>query len=264
MQAIDLQEYLRSLDGGWINQDQTVDTFKSGDPQAEVQGIAVGWMSYTWALKKAVESGCNVFVTHEPTYYNHFDNDAQVFDLPGVNEKRQFIEENGLVILRCHDLWDRFPQVGIPDSWAELLELGPAVDGKGYFRVYEVNGHTAVSLAKWVAKRTMGFGQEAVELIGPADRPVKRVSIGTGAIVRYLDMISEYEVDLAIATDDGINQWRDGAYAIDMGVPLIVVNHAVSEEAGLMNLARHLQQKFPAIPVQHIPQRCMYRLVGSE
>jgi putative NIF3 family GTP cyclohydrolase 1 type 2 len=263
MKAIDLQEFLRSLDGGWMDHSQTVDTFKSGDPQVEIQGIAVGWMSYTWALEKAVELGCNVFVTHEPTYYNHRDTDTRVFDLPGVKEKRNFIEEKGLVIMRCHDLWDQFPQVGIPDSWAALLELGPAVEANGYFRVYETREQTALSLAKWVAGHTRGFGQEAVELIGPAERLVKRVSIGTGAIVKYLDMIAEYAIDLAIATDDGIYQWRDGAYAIDMGIPLIVVNHAVSEEAGLMNLAKHLRQQFPAIPVHHIPQRCMYRLVSQ-
>ena len=221
-------------------------------------------MSYTWALEKAVELGCNVFVTHEPTYYNHHDTDSHVFELPGVQEKRNFIEQTGLVIIRCHDLWDQFPQVGIPDSWGEFLELGPAIDGNGYFRVYDAAGETAHALAKRIAGRTRAFGQEAVELIGPAERIVNRVSIGTGAIVSYLKMVSGYAVDLAIATDDGISQWRDGAYAIDMGVPLIVVNHAVGEEAGLMNLARYLQKQLPGIPVHHIPQRCMYRLVSAE
>jgi hypothetical protein len=47
-----------------------------------------------------------------------------------------------------------------------------------------------------------------------------------------------------------------------MGIPVIVVNHAVSEEAGLMNLARHLSERYPAVPVHHVPQRCMYQLIG--
>ena len=33
MKAIELQEYLRSLDAGWIDRQQTVDTFKAGDPR---------------------------------------------------------------------------------------------------------------------------------------------------------------------------------------------------------------------------------------
>jgi hypothetical protein len=30
-----LREYLKSMDGGWVNWDNTVDTFKSGNPEAE-------------------------------------------------------------------------------------------------------------------------------------------------------------------------------------------------------------------------------------
>jgi hypothetical protein len=76
-------------------------------------------------------------------------------------------------------------------------------------------------------------------------------------------MLTQYGVDLAICTDDGFTYWRDAAYAIDMAIPVIVVNHAVSEEPGLMNLALHLREQFPSVPVHHIPQRCMHQLVSA-
>ena len=75
-------------------------------------------------------------------------------------------------------------------------------------------------------------------------------------------MLTFEGVDLVVCTDDGFTYCREAAYAIDMGIPVIVVNHAVSEEAGLMNLARHLSERYPAVPVHHIPQRCMYQLIG--
>ena len=75
--------------------------------------------------------------------------------------------------------------------------------------------------------------------------------------------MARYQVDLAICSDDGTTYWRDAAYAIDMGIPMVVVNHPVSEEAGMINLAQCLQAQFPELPVLHIPQRCMYRLVGA-
>ena len=82
MQAKDLQRYLRSLNGGWMDLDNTVDTFKAGDPEAEISGIAVAWMSTSEALQKAIDLGCNVFITHEPTYYNHHDApDSPIFKL---------------------------------------------------------------------------------------------------------------------------------------------------------------------------------------
>lgn len=49
-----------SFNGGWGDVENTVDTLRSGDPDAEVRGIAVAWVSYTWALHKAIERGCNV------------------------------------------------------------------------------------------------------------------------------------------------------------------------------------------------------------
>ena len=73
VKAGDIQAYLRSLDKGWIDLEKTVDTFKSGGPEVEVTGIGVGWMSYTWALKKTLEKGFNMFITHEPTYFEHRD-----------------------------------------------------------------------------------------------------------------------------------------------------------------------------------------------
>ena len=81
MKAQDVQNYLQSLAGDWQYSDNTVDTFKAGDPSTEVRGIAVGWMSYIWALQRALDLGCNVFITHEPTYYNHWDNDPGDFSL---------------------------------------------------------------------------------------------------------------------------------------------------------------------------------------
>jgi hypothetical protein len=242
--------------------ENTVDTFKSGDPSSQVTGIAVGWMSYRWALGRAVELGCNLFITHEPTYWDHRDRDQDVFSVPGTSEKRRFIEERELVVLRCHDLWDRYPGIGIPDSWASHLGLTDPLVTDGYFRVYDVSGQTAGDVAAEVALRTRPLGQAGVQLFGPADRAVSRLALGTGAITPFFHFIRAYGADLAICSDDGITCWRDGALAIDVEIPMVGVNHPVTEEPGMVNLARHLADTFPDLPVHHIPQGCMYELVG--
>lgn len=70
-----------------------------------------------------------------------------------------------------------------------------------------------------------------------------------------------YRADMAICTDDGFVYWRDGAYAIDAGFPVALVNHPVSEEYAMGLLADHLRRKFPHVPVHHIAESCMYKLV---
>jgi putative NIF3 family GTP cyclohydrolase 1 type 2 len=261
MKAKEVQTYLRSLNGGWVNVDKTVDTFKAGDPETELTGIAVAWMGYTWALKKAQALGLNMFVTHEPTYYDHWDNNEEMFQIDGVAAKKKYIEESGMVILRCHDLWDQYPDIGIPDSWAEQLGFTNPVGGEGYFRVYDVSGRTAGDVAGHAAIRVKSLGQEAVQLIGPSDKPVRRVAIGCGAITPYRRFLTELGADLAICTDDGFTYWRDGALAIDLEMPVIIVNHPVAEEYGLKLLADRLADQFPQVPVKHIPQKCMYKTI---
>lgn len=258
--AGDVQKYLRSLDGGWVNWEKTVDNFKSGGPEALVKGIAVAWMSYTWALKKALELGCNMFVTHEPTYFNHWDNDKDIFRFETARRKKEFIEQSGITILRCHDVWDQYRDIGIPMSWARQLELGEPLEGKGYFYVYDGKGQKAGDLARKIAARVAAFGQPGVQLIGPEDKPVHRVVIGTGAITPMLQFIEELKADMAICTDDGFTYWRDGAFAIDSSFPVALVNHPVSEENGMKLLAENLRKVFPQVPVHHIPERCMYKI----
>ncbi len=85
-----------------------------------LNGIAVAWMGYRWALERAVELGCNLFVTHEPIYYGYNDNDDGSDNLPATTVKREFLEKSRLTVLRCHDLWDQYPEHGIPDTWVRL------------------------------------------------------------------------------------------------------------------------------------------------
>ncbi|UCF35744.1 MAG: Nif3-like dinuclear metal center hexameric protein [Acidobacteriota bacterium] len=256
----DVYEYLKSLDGGWVDWEKTVDTFKSGDPEGIVKGIAVGWMSYTESLRRAEKLGCNLFVTHEPTYYDHWDNDESFFRFKSAREKKQYIEESGVTILRCHDMWDQYPKIGIPEAWGKLLELGEPIDGAGWYYVYDGAGATAANIATGMAARLAPFGQPGVQLIGPPDIPVKRLVLGCGAITPMFEFIEKYRADMAICTDDGFTYWREGAFAVDAGFPVAIVNHPVAEENGARLLAEHLAQVFPQVPVHHVPQRCMYRL----
>ncbi|MFH1071590.1 MAG: Nif3-like dinuclear metal center hexameric protein [Candidatus Glassbacteria bacterium] len=261
--AGEVHRYLKALDDGWVKWEDTVDTFKSGGPQEPVRGIAVGWMSYSSALAKAVEMDCNLFVTHEPTYYNHRDNDETIFRFEPARAKRKFIEDNRLTIIRCHDVWDQFPKVGIPTAWGSAIGLPGPIDGSGYYYVYDGEGRTAAEVARRIAGKVAEVGQPGVQLIGDRQRKVGRVVVGCGAITPMFHFIEKLAADMAVCSDDGFTYWRDGAFAIDTGFPVAVVNHPVTEEYGVIQLARQIAEKFPAVPVHHIPQRCMYELVTA-
>lgn len=256
-----MAEYLLALGTDWIDAESTVDRFVAGDPSVTVTGIAVACMSYTWALQQALDLGCNLFVTHEPTFFSGRDDEERIFRFDGAAEKRRWLRESGMAVFRCHDLWDQFPVEGIPDSWGALLGLGFPTYSDGYFRLFKVDGHTTESLARQVAAGVRRYAQDAVEVIGP-ERAITRVATGTGAITPFTQLLDLYSPDLVICSDDGFTYWHAGALAVDLGIPAIVVNHAVSELHGIELLARHLERQFPDVPIHHIPQTCMYRLVS--
>lgn len=257
----DVFDYLRSLDGGWVDWDRTTDRIIIGPTNVPVTGIAVGWMSYWWALRQAVDLACNLFITHEPTFFSGHDDEKAIFRFTGTRAKREWLRERGLTVLRCHDVWDQLPDIGVDDSWVHFLGLGGPTTADGFYRLTEVSGFTGRTLAEQVASRTARFGQSVVQLVGPSDTTVTRVATGTGAITYLPQLLDTFNADAAVCTDDGFTYWHAGALAIDLGIPVVVVNHAVSELYGIELLAHRLAERYPTVPVHHIEQRCMFESV---
>jgi putative NIF3 family GTP cyclohydrolase 1 type 2 len=270
MRALDLDRHMRQV-GTWVDWEHTVDTFKAGNSETEVRGIAVAWQSQWPTLKAAHAAGCNLFVTHEPTYYVHRDDDPSAFDDKDTAAKRAWLEDTDMVVYRCHDVWDVMPAHGIRDSWARGLGLlGPplAADDHGWYGLYHVAPQTVQELAQNLAARVSAIGQDQVQVVGDLTRTVERLAIGTGAACRVPAMAQLQDdtgrsPDALLVTDDGMSFWRDGSWALDRDLPLLVVNHATAEEWGMQSLAEYLQVHFPGVPVQHFPQGCQYQSVRA-
>lgn len=256
----------------WVDRETTVDRIIIGDPEREAQRVLVSWMSDFRAVRAAVERGCDLLVTHEPTFWTHRNEVPTIegWD-PGspqgriAAEKRKFIEDSGLVILRCHDVWDGMPEIGIPWSWARFLGLGdtPAVLGPGsYQQRYDIPPTTLEGLARRIAERTATIGEPAVQVVGDGDQTVSKVGIGTGCYCnpqRYQQM----GCDVSIVCDDGNWYWESIQCAADAGHAIIRVNHGTSEEAGMVALAQYMRDSFAGLQVEHLPHGCCFRLVGS-
>lgn len=260
MKAIEINAHLNGLFGEL--KEETVDRVIYGDPGAEVKGIAVAWMPYRETLERAVTLGANVLVVHEPTFYDHWDLDGKMTNLPEVEGKKRFIEEQGLTVIRCHDVWDALPDIGIPFAWGNFLGLGDPAGGERYYNVYRVEPQPAGQFTKYLAGKTSSLGQPTVGFYGDPQREIRTVGLGTGCISNPFK-IYELGADLAISVDDVVRAWVAGEWCRDTGNPLIVVNHCVSEEPGMVTLAAHLAETFPEIEVTHIPQQCTFRSIGA-
>ncbi|MBC7235265.1 MAG: Nif3-like dinuclear metal center hexameric protein, partial [Chloroflexi bacterium] len=261
LRAKDVHEHFRAL-GTWVDWEHTCDGFKYGDPDTVVTGIAVSWQSLQEALEEARDKGCNLFITHEPTFYSHLDDDEALKATEPAQRKMAFLCESGMVVYRCHDVWDVYPKLGIVDAWSAFLGLGePAATAK-YYNLHEVPMTTAWELAFRIAQQVRPLGQQAVEFVGERWQMVSKLAVGTGAITNVRKMV-DLGADVVLTTDDGIAYWRDGAWIADMGLPMIVVNHRTAEIPGLHKLAKYLGERFQ-VPVEFVGRTCSYEIYATE
>lgn len=261
MQARHILEHFLSR-SPWVDRHGTVDRIIVGEPEADVTRCLVAWMPSVSAVHAAIEWGADLLMCHEPTFWSHRD------DRPRDHcaaSKLELIERSGLVVVRNHDCWDRWPELGIPWAWARFLGLRarPArVSASGYQHRYDVAPTPFGEFARRVAGCTSQLGAPMIEATGDPGQTVGRIGIGTGcacAVFSYLEM----GCDCCIVCDDGVSYWRDVQYAADLRVPVICVNHGTSEEPGMATLARYVDAAFPDLTAEHLHQRCPFRLVGA-
>ena len=255
MKAIDILNHLKKLKPDLP--EDTVDRIIYGDPDIEVKGITVCWMPYIETIEKAKTFGTNVIVAHEPTFFSHRDlDDIQIKNLNQTKNKINLLEKYKITIIRCHDVWDFLPEIGIMDSWAKFIGLTEKIPGE---RLYRIKKQTALTFAKRVAKRVAMLGQKTVRFYGDPERII-------GSVCSWYGWKNVYEMfdcgaDLIITYDDNsvIQAWTGAEISHDSGYPIIVVNHGVLEEPGMVSLTRYLSNTFPDITIKHIPQGCTYR-----
>ena len=241
----------------------TVDTFKTGDTTARVTGVAVTMMATLDVLKRAVEKGDNLIITHEPTFYSHRDTTGA---LESENDqvlaaKKKFIADNKLIIWRFHDT----PHAMRPD----MINAG-MVKGLGwqaYVRdstanVFELPRTTVRSLVKQLETR---LDAHAIRVAGNAGATVSRAVMTQGfwgfpAIRR---IIQRSNPDVVIIGED--HEWETIEYVIDaisagQIEALIVVGHVPSEQLGMLEFARWLRNAVPTVRVDFIPTPDSFRV----
>jgi len=269
--AAELQKFLISLTQ---LKPRTVDRFIIGNPDTAISKIGTCWMSDWKTCRKAVDAGVNVLITHEPTFYTHWDLDEKAGDyfsspeytkqlyLQQVEKKKKWINENGLVIIRNHDTMDALKDKGIPFALGSFLGFSneDIIASRTYYNVYKVSRQTAAGFAKKVAASLSEIGQPGVAFYGDPDRIVQSVGVGTGCICDPMEF-ADLKPDVFISIDDVVRTWTQTAFASDTGNPLIVINHGTSEEMGMRSLNQIIKQKFPDIEVIHFNQGCTYKWI---
>jgi putative NIF3 family GTP cyclohydrolase 1 type 2 len=238
---------------------QTVDTFKAGNPGAEVKGIAVTMMATFDVLQRAAAAGQNLVITHEPSFFNHLDKPddlGQRDNDPVLAAKRAFIEEHGLVIWRFHDHWHRMKQDGIETGMAHALGWEKFQDSSNQyvFAFPETDlEHLAGDLKSRLKIRTM-------RVVGDPKLKVNKVALVPGASGFAKETRALEISDVQVLITGEPREWETVEYVADAvteGKPkaLIILGHIPSEQAGMEECVRWLKTFVSEVPIEFVPAR---------
>ncbi len=254
MTAREIVDLIKKNAGMPWNDRSTRDTFKAGNPDTPVKGIATTMMVTLDVLRKANAAGLNMVLPHEGTFWNDRDDTKDLTDNPLYKLKLDFIEKNNMVIWRDHDHMHAMK----PDFTvlATLREIGIKADADVGIRapVYTIPETTLGELAARVKQMT---GIRALRCVGDPNVKVSRILFGPGYATQRMtpdaDVVIGGEQQEADGAFDNVEYVMDAA-SLGMAKGVIMLGHSVSEQSGMEDMAKWLSRFIPDLPIRFVPQ----------
>ena len=237
-------------------QPENADTFKIGDAETPVARVAVTMLPTLEVLRQAVAQGCNFVITHEPLFYGHLDETA---DLEHENDavwkfKRDFIERHKLVLWRFHDLMHSVQPDMITSGMAEKLGWC-AFQNPEDEQLFVLPTTTLGDLAQQLCDK---LGIATLRVVGDANWIVAKIALSPGcpAFESHRHSLQNPEVEVLILGE--AREWETVPYAADaaasgMRKALIILGHVASEQGGMESTTRWLQKLLPDVKFDYIP-----------
>ena len=248
-------------------QTNTVDTFKAGDPDTKVTGVAVTMMATLDVLQRAAASGQNLVITHEPTFYNHedrFDQIPQKENDDVLAAKLAFINDHHLVIWRFHDHWHGRNPDGIEAGMVRVLGWQAFQDKQNQY-LFTLPETTVEKLAYFLRDR---LNLKVMRVVGERAMKVSRVALSPGAsgMTHEITALEIPYVQLLITGES--REWETVEYVADAvtekkNKALIILSHIPSEQAGMEECARWLKPLVPEVPVEFVPAAQPFWMPGA-
>ncbi len=234
----------------------TVDTFKAGDPDTPVTGIAVTMMATFDVLERAAASGNNLVITHEPAFYNHQDTTSELEKQadPVLAEKQKFIAGHHLVVWRFHDGWHARHPDGI------LLGMTKALGWQEFQRPEQINLYTLpeTTVANLASEVKRKLDIRVLRVVGDSSINVTKVGFLPGAAgsARQIALLQRPDVEALLIGETP--EWETVEYVADAvserkRKALLILGHIPSEQDGMRECAEWLRTFVSAVPITFIP-----------
>jgi putative NIF3 family GTP cyclohydrolase 1 type 2 len=256
MNVREVVEVILGVNGG-RKFEKTCDQLIEGNWEYQVSGVVTTFMATVGVIRRAIDTGCNLIITHEPTYFTGIDRTDWLKSDPVYQQKKTLIDDNRISIWRYHDHmhggntdliysgllktlgWESYLETNIPQP-----------------HCYTIPPTTVAALVGFL-KKTLGM--KVIQVIGEPEMKCSRVGIlvGGGSLCLGQEempakLMHDQQLEVMICGE--ITEWTLSAYvrdaaALGFNKAMIVVGHERSEEPGMKEMANWLQPLLGEIPV---------------
>lgn len=232
----------------------TVDQLRSGSLDQEVTGVVTTMFPTLEVIEKTAKAGANFIIAHETPFYNNQDETDWLQKDDAYNYKVQLLKKYNIAIWRFHDYWHAHKPDGI--AMGNLIKLG-------WEKYYDADSPRMLKLPKpFSLKSIVSLAKEklvipSVRVVGDLNQECSSVYMAFGYMdsKRQIAAIQEFKPDVILSGEtrewETVERVRDGRL-MGQKTSLIVLSHAVSEEAGMEYAAQWLRPKLPGVKISHI------------
>jgi putative NIF3 family GTP cyclohydrolase 1 type 2 len=233
---------------------RTVDQLRTGSMDQEVTGIVTTMFPTMEVIEQTAKAGANFIIAHETPFYNNEDETDWLQEDDAYRYKMELVNKHKIAIWRFHDYWHRHRPDGIITG--NLIKLG-------WEKYYNADTPRLLTLPQsmpvWAIAANVKdkLDISTLRLVGDVDQACRTIYLAFGYMGSKMQIpaIQQYKPDLILSGES--HEWqtvervRDG---LQMGqkTALLVLSHAVSEEAGMEYAAKWLAPKVPGIKITHI------------
>jgi putative NIF3 family GTP cyclohydrolase 1 type 2 len=259
MKVREVIEVVLDQNGG-MKFDKTCDQLIEGSSDYQVTGVVTTFMATVDVIRRAIDEGCNLIITHEPTYFTGVDRPDWLKDDEVYHRKKALIDDNKISIWRYHDHMHGgntdLIYTGLLETlgWQKYLNKNIPQP-----HCYTIPSTTVSTLVEFF-KKTLGM--QVIQIVGDPDMTCSRVgilvgggSLGLGQEEMPAKLMNDEKLDVIVCGE--ITEWTLTAYvrdaaALGFNKALVIVGHERSEEPGMKELPKLLQPRLKGVPVHFI------------
>jgi hypothetical protein len=227
------------------------DTFKMGDPNTIVNGVASCFMSTFDVIRRAQAKGLNFVISHEPTMWTDPDLLPPVQNDPLFKLKLEFVNDNKMIVWRTHDSLHRMrpePMITAENralGWDQFTQSGDA-------KSYEFS--PAIELQDLVAQYAEKAPTGSVRVICDPNLMVKSATQCGHSCAQNVEGLEKFDATLSIEA----REWETAEYGRDLVAAgakkaMLICSHESGEENMMHWFPEWFKQQFPAIHIEFVP-----------